>query len=149
MNFFEMIAEKIIQDAMQSGSFDHLKGKGKPLVLEENPFEPEDWRLTNTVLRANGFLHPWMEERNNIEAEREQIHKRFISSLAIATEDKQRAKATEMFSSEIRQLNRRILDYNLTVPAPAFQRLLLDVAAETKTALQNMEQFLSAKSTEQ
>ena len=34
------IAERKIQDAIDDGLFDHLPGRGQPLDLSVNPFEP-------------------------------------------------------------------------------------------------------------
>ena len=61
-------AEEQIRRAIEEGKFDNLPGKGKPLHLDQNPFEDPDWRLANHVLKTSGFSLPWIEKRNEIEA---------------------------------------------------------------------------------
>ncbi len=69
MNALEWIAEQKIRSAIESGQWDNLRGKGKPLQWDENPFEPPEWRMAFSLLRQNGFSLPWLEERKDIEAE--------------------------------------------------------------------------------
>jgi len=56
-------AEEQIRRAIEEGKFDNLPGKGKPLNLEQNPFEDPEWRLANHVLITSGFSLPWIEKR--------------------------------------------------------------------------------------
>ncbi len=60
--------EEQIRRAMQEGKFDDLPGQGKPLRLEENPFEDPDMRMANHLLRSAGFTLPWIEKKREIEA---------------------------------------------------------------------------------
>jgi hypothetical protein len=60
--------EEQICRAMEEGQFDNLPGKGKPLHLEDNPFEDPEWRLAHHVLRSSGFTLPWIEARRELEA---------------------------------------------------------------------------------
>jgi hypothetical protein len=67
----DRIVEEIIKKAMENGEFDNLVGKGKPLQLDENPNEPEDWRIAFHVLRNSGITLPWIETMREIDAELE------------------------------------------------------------------------------
>ena len=67
MSLFGKSADEIIRRAMQDGAFDNLPGKGKPLKLDENPHEPEEWRTAYRMLRSNGYSLPWLELRKEIE----------------------------------------------------------------------------------
>lgn len=48
---FEKIAEQLIQEAQEQGSFENLPGKGKPLALDEYFAVPEDMRLAHSILK--------------------------------------------------------------------------------------------------
>jgi DnaJ homolog subfamily C member 28 len=122
MNAFDWISEERIRAAMEEGKFDNLPGYGKPLNLDENPFEPEDERLANSLLRSNDFTPPWIEFGKEIDRDLETARNRFIAGLST-----ERERALAEFSIAINALNRRILDYNLRVPAAVFQRPILDL----------------------
>jgi hypothetical protein len=49
-NAFRRLAERRIEDAMKEGKFDHLRGMGEPLELDDMPAQ-EDARLTWWALR--------------------------------------------------------------------------------------------------
>ena len=48
-------ADEAIRKAMEEGKFDNLPGKGKPLKLDEDPFEDPEWRLANKMLKEGGY----------------------------------------------------------------------------------------------
>src|SRR3989304_9408856 len=60
--------EEHIRKAIEEGKFENLPGMGKPLQLDENPFEDPGWRLAHRVLKNAGFTLPWLETRREIEA---------------------------------------------------------------------------------
>lgn len=135
---FNQFSEKKIQDAIQAGEFDNLPGKGKPLTLDDNPFEPPEQRAANHLLKNNGFTLPWIEAGNEIEAERLEARTRLrraheSATLNPRTTEWELARAT--FAEQVCGLNRRILSYNLTVPSPHFQKNLIDLESETALAL--------------
>lgn len=133
--------EEQIRRAIENGEFDDLPGKGKPLHLEENPFEDPDWHLANKVLRDGGFTLPWIEKRKDIE-------ERLAAALAVLGQawlrrnnDLQTAQGTdwiemqwrqaeEVFRSECAELNKLIFSYNLEVPTQQVQRLPIQVERE-------------------
>jgi DnaJ homologue, subfamily C, member 28, conserved domain len=50
MEAFERLAEQRILEAMEQGEFDNLPGAGKPLILNDHPFVPDElW--THKILR--------------------------------------------------------------------------------------------------
>src|SRR5690348_8149962 len=66
------ISERVrdaLQEAIQRGDFDHLPGHGKPIDLttDDNPFVPEDSKLSYRILRNAGFAVPWIEARKDID----------------------------------------------------------------------------------
>ena len=130
MNIFEWVAEEKIRSAIESGQWDNLPGKGKPLQWQENPFEPAEWRMAFSLLRQNGFSLPWLEERKEIEAEVQQ----FRAQLAIGLGAANLTGVRDWAKSQIDRLNRRIFRYNLGVPLDRFQVLPLNLEQEMERA---------------
>ena len=59
--------EGAIQSAMERGEFNNLKGKGKPLDLNEYFDTPEDIRLGYTLLKNAGYVPEEVQLLNQIE----------------------------------------------------------------------------------
>ena len=51
---FDKAVEAIIQEAMQRGDFDNLRGKGQPLDLSAYFDTPEDVRMAYSILKNAG-----------------------------------------------------------------------------------------------
>ncbi|MCE1251998.1 MAG: DUF1992 domain-containing protein [Anaerolineae bacterium] len=129
-NAFDKIVEDKIQAAMRAGEFDNLKGQGKPLALDENPFEPLESRLANHMLRQNDCLYPWMQTALDIEAELTQTRSRFLQSrLSGHTPAEIQALQAEFFEA-VKIINKKILDYNLQVPSSVFLKMTLHPETE-------------------
>jgi DnaJ family protein C protein 28 len=135
MNIIERIAEEKIREAMQVGVFDNLPGKGKPLKLDENPYEDPDRRLAHHLLRSQGFTLPWIAMRLEIQADIDRLRRDMAAEAAeadtaaadaaAAGQDQVTARFTGRFTGRIKALNRRIFVYNLHAPSPAFHLLSL------------------------
>jgi DnaJ family protein C protein 28 len=133
--------EEQIRKAIQDGKFDDLPGKGKPLRLDENPHEDEEWRLAYHLLREGGFSLPWIETIREIENEIDQARlslrrawewREHASSQNLPYEHVQAEwqDAIDRFSEQVVHLNKRIRDYNLETPNHRFQRPLLNLDRE-------------------
>src|SRR5882724_8638944 len=105
MDRWQNIAERKIREAMAEGAFENLRGKGRPLDLEENPYEDPSLRMAHRLLRNNGFAPAWMEEAKDLERAIEDSERELIRTRAVA-EYRERTSA----------LNRRILAHNLKTP---------------------------------
>ena len=134
MSGFDQIVEEKIREAMEAGKFEKLAGKGKPLNLEENPYEPDGWGMAFRLIRQNGFSLPWIEVGMEIENERLLAH-RLLHSACRESGSEDCHNAHALFASRIETLNREIAQYNLRVPAEVFQRTLLDLENERAAAL--------------
>ncbi len=66
MNFFEKIAECRIQEAIEAGLFDDLRGKGQPLRLEDESHIPPELRMAYKILKNADCLPPELEMRQEI-----------------------------------------------------------------------------------
>ena len=90
----ERAIEKKIQEAIEAGEFNNLKGQGKPLDLSAYFNTPEDFRLAYSLLNSNEFVPEEVEMLKEIGALKQQI--------ALCTNDDERSSLT-------RKLNERNL----------------------------------------
>src|SRR5580692_2647766 len=102
MDKWENIAERKIREAMSEGAFDNLTGKGRPLNLEENPYEDPSLRMAHRLLRNNGFAPAWVEEGKDLEQE-----------IDLAARELASKGYVDRFREQIAAINRRILTHNL------------------------------------
>ena len=154
-------ADEQIRRAIEDGKFDNLPGKGKPLHLDQNPFEDPEWRLANHVLKTSGFSLPWIEKRGEIEALihsaraslkrsaewRQQATKQSLPVAFIASEW---SKAVELFREQVIEINRLIISYNLDVPSSQLQMPQLSIEREHDRELEcqckvEMSPFLQSR----
>ena len=64
--FIDRIVEERIREAQEAGLFDDLPGKGRPLVLDDDRWVPEDLRVAYRILKNAGVLPPEAEIRREI-----------------------------------------------------------------------------------
>ena len=143
MKHWESLIDQKIREAMAKGEFDDLPGKGKPVDTSENPFEDPEMRLAHRMLRNAGFAPSWIEERRDIDSELEIARNKLsrvwtVVQNARGTDHERGArarweKALTSFREQAAELNRRIVAWNLKVPATGFQRKM--VAAEREIEL--------------
>jgi hypothetical protein len=103
MDFFSRIAERRIMEAIENGEFDNLEGRGKPIVLEDDTWIPEDLRMAYKFLKNAGCVPPELEARNEV------IN--LCSLLNTVDDDKERLR-------KLRHLNFMLLKLNLTRKNP-------------------------------
>ena len=140
MKHWESLIDQKIREAMEQGEFDDLPGKGEPLDTSVNPFEDPEMRLAHRMLRNAGFAPSWIEERKDIDSEFEIARKELARVLMVlrnarGTEKESGArirweKSLSSFRRQAAGLNRRIVAWNLKVPAAGFQRRLIDTEKE-------------------
>lgn len=98
MDCFARIAEQRIREALENGEFDNLKGRGKPVILEDETWIPEDLRMAYRFLKNAGCIPPELEARNEL------IN--LFTIMNTIDDDKERLK-------KIRELNFKLLKINL------------------------------------
>jgi hypothetical protein len=103
MDFFSRIAERRILEALENGEFDNLEGKGKPLVMEDETWIPEDLRIAYKFLRNAGCVPPELDARNEV------IN--LCSLINTIDDDTERLK-------KLRHLNFMLLKLNLNRKSP-------------------------------
>lgn len=119
-----------IEEATRNGAFENLRGKGRPLNLQRNPYVPEEMEMAYSIMEKNNIAPEWIGDRaallRSIEAFRAQLRERVIvykSACAQAGDAVARAQAAEAWhqylsaaEALIVELNRRIAIVNLKQP---------------------------------
>jgi DnaJ family protein C protein 28 len=146
--------EQQIRKAIEDGQFENLPGKGKPLKLDENPYEDPEWRMAYRVLRNGGFTLPWIEARREIESELEEARlsikiswARRKSSLkdgeSAADSEADWRQAVDLFRERIEKINQLITSYNLKVPSGRFQLPQKDLEREMQLTIASLSDKLA------
>lgn len=146
--------EDHIHQAIQEGKFDDLPGKGRPLILDDNPLADPDWRMAHHMLQSSGFTLPWIEKRQEIDAALEKARQElrrawewrsrasqggFSASQAdhltvdYRPAEREWQRALERFRAQVTEINRKLFSYNLEVPSSQFQRLPVSFEHEVET----------------
>lgn len=132
--------DEIIRKAMEEGAFDNLRGTGKPLNLEDNPYIDPSWQLAYHLLKENGFAPSFIEIRKAIDAELAAER----ANLARAWEWRQANAAGQdapwveaqwqtalaTFTETVQALNKRISNYNISIPLDRFHRQKINMTDE-------------------
>lgn len=141
--------DKQIREAQERGEFENLPGVGQPLDLTPNPYA-KGQEIAFKVLQDAGFAPDWIEldkaVRDRLEKARAALSRSWMwreARLAeVADQDekwvlaeRQRVQAgwqqaVASFEIEVESINRDIVDLNLKVPSPQFQRSKVEAARE-------------------
>ena len=97
------MAERKIQEAIREGLFEDLKGRGKPLVFEDDSWIPEDLRMACRFLKNANCIPPEIELKKEILNLRD-----LITSL---DDDKARLR-------KIREMNYKLMKFNMMRNTP-------------------------------
>ena len=133
---FHDYVEEIIHEAQERGDFDNLAGTGKPLNLDDDPYAG-DKSLAYRLLKNNDCLPTELELAREIRTERERTEVRLAKVIHQGQTLRARRippfpsekrafntaveKAAAEYEQTLRELNRKILTLNLTVPATMHQ----------------------------
>ncbi len=96
----ELVAERKIQEAMERGDFDNLRGKGKPLPPDGLDNVPPDLRMAYKILKNAGVIPEEVELRKNIVT---------LNDLIASCDDAVEGRSLR------RELNEKQLRYNMLV----------------------------------
>ena len=144
MNRFESLTEKRLREAIESGEFDDLPGKGEPIDLQENPFEDPDLRVVHRLLRNAGFAPAWIEERKDIDAQLVAARTKLSRAWALLGPAGTTPSATEWersvkeFRERLAELNQRVRIYNLKAPAVVFHCRQVDAEKALEAIMRNL-----------
>lgn len=149
MNWDRIIEEKI-REAQAEGKFKNLPGEGRPLNLDDDPFEDSEWATANRVLKNSGFRPDWLEDDVELRHKLTQARKMLRQTLAWRKEqlgllgerqdaeaifqrnyiEDEWARAQARFREGLAEVNKGIAGLNLKAPNDRFHRRILDVEAE-------------------
>ena len=144
MDEWKGIAERAIQQAIEEGKFDQLQGAGQTLNLDETPFEDPAMWAANHLLRNNGLSPAWVEERRLLEQDIQRARltlSRAWQWVQVVSPDADRVhagakgrwqQALSLFRGQVEEINRRIRDNNLKVPAGISHLVCLVVEDEVR-----------------
>jgi len=136
--FYDHIDE-MIHEAQERGEFTNLKGTGQPLHLEDDSYAG-DRAMAYRLLKNNGVAPPEIELANEVRKERERAEAKL--SRVVHWGGTLRSRRVPPFASEkrsfnatlekaiaeydkaLRELNRKILTLNLSVPTAMHQPML-------------------------
>lgn len=138
---------KQIKEAMERGKFSNLPGEGKPLKLDTNPFLTPQARMTNRLLKENGFAPRWVELGKEIRQRKAQLERVLINLKARRerlaalvqqypyrrevigrTFEQERARSLAQYSEKLEDLNQKIQRVNLLMPTRNRQYVLINRA---------------------
>lgn len=98
----DLISQRI-EEAMQEGKFDNLRGKGRPLNPAPEPYVPPDMQMANSLLKNNDLAPAWISDRAQVFAEIE----RFRSKLLVAFAERNDALAVAKTAADYALIERR------------------------------------------
>ncbi len=129
---FHDYIEEIIQEATERGEFDNLAGMGKPLSLDDENLYAGEKAAGYRLLKNNGYAPPEIELLKEIRSDRARAEQKLerlrtrgeaLRHRAVPPfESEKRAynavleKAIADYETNLRELNRKILSLNLSVP---------------------------------
>jgi DnaJ family protein C protein 28 len=137
------LIEELIQEGMDNGLFDNLRGKGKPLNLNQNPYAA-DMVLANELLKENDLPPVWILQRNEIlakvarlRAEIERQWARHRQEFGVASTNKGRLTISwddlcQKWLAEMSELNKGIDAFNLKRPFDHIEIFKLTLDSELK-----------------
>lgn len=142
----------LLAQAIERGEFDNLEGAGKPLNLEENPFEPVELRMVHKILKDNGFAPAWIELGKEIDALQGKFaaevdyFKRYTrivfsesrSAAAMRHYETRRDEFYTRSRERLLEISKKILDYNLDCPLQ-LGRTNIDVAQEMNRLISDLD----------
>ncbi len=140
------LIEELIQEGRERGLFDDLPGKGKPLNLQNNPYE-KDMELANKLLKDNDLPPAWILQQkrilDGIHQLRVDIRRQWVwherEFAAASAEGKGRLTISWddyylKWVETVADLNRQIENFNLKRPSDNLEILKLSLDTELTRA---------------
>ncbi|XP_020599983.1 dnaJ homolog subfamily C member 28-like [Phalaenopsis equestris] len=135
------VVEQRIWHSMEEGHFENLPGKGKPLNLNTNPHADPAEDTLYRILSRNGCAPEWVELnkeiRSNIAEWRSALKKAWTEKSD--EEGHQWLQITENLKARMKDINGKVLRYNLMVP---FGRQMFGLKWEKEMGRLNVKEGL-------
>ncbi len=104
--YYEDHLTAIVKRAEKEGAFDNLKGKGKPLVFEDNDLTYNPEKQLNKILKENNILPNWVKLGKEIEQLKEEVKTYSVEYNIKRT---------------VEEINKKVTAFNLSCP-PSVQK---------------------------
>jgi hypothetical protein len=135
------LIERRIQEAMENGEFDNLRGHGKPFRFNTNPYLDPAQELAFGLLQNNNMAPEWIERdkeiRREVASARDKLRLAWQHYQANPASEVAWNAAVARFEEALVKLNHKIDVFNLIVPVPTAQRFRLRLEDE----LRRVQQF--------
>ena len=123
------LIDDLIEDGRQQGLFDNLRGQGKPLNLNKNPYVGQN-DLANSLLKDNQMVPAWLAQRNGIHEQIQtfrqkmlRVWRRYEQEYHYVQDDGLRRgliigwdDEVQKLETELGQINKQVDSYNLKRP---------------------------------
>lgn len=132
---YESWIDRQIRQAQERGFFDNLRGKGRPLAPDDpnvRAYAGDD-ALGLKILKDNEALPAWIELNREIEAER-QTCRRILDYYVAERDRERRARFAADYHRKVAELNTKIDQYNLVVPARTLEQIRIRPELELRDA---------------
>jgi hypothetical protein len=132
---YESWIDRQIRQAQERGMFDNLRGAGKPLAPDDpnvRAYAGDD-AMGLKILKDNQALPAWIELNREIDAERQRCRR--ILDYYVAERDRdRRARFADDYRRKVGELNTKIDQYNLIVPARTLEQIRIRPELELRDA---------------
>lgn len=150
------LVENQIRKAQERGDFNNLKGSGKPISLDENPFEPPELRMTFKILKDNDFAPYWIELGKEIDAELDKFwrdveyFKRYTAIFysqghCSPAERRFEARKSHFYSESrfaLQRIDKKISNFNLHCPIFRMSRPNMKIDDEIFKVISTVEKLI-------
>lgn len=143
MSHWESLVDKKIREVIGDGDITHLPGAGEPLQMDEAR-SPEDMRMAYKIMKDHNVPPQWMVLAEELDKERVAILtrlKRYAKDYRGRMQDALRSgsmvrrrnaedrwqEACDRLRDDTDAFNKKVLNYNLTVPRHIEHRVPLDL----------------------
>lgn len=131
---FEGWIDHQIRRAMDSGAFDNLRGQGQPLTPEDPALAlAGDDAMGLRLLKTHEALPAWIELNRELSQDRAACA-RILMHYERERDRSQRALLADDYRRRAKQLNEKIATYNLIVPSPALEQVILRIDLDLRDA---------------
>ena len=131
---FESWIDRQIRQAQERGDFDNLPGAGKPLPPpDQNLAYAGDDAMGLQLLKSNDALPAWIELNKEIAAD-QQVCRRILDYYVAERDPERRARFARDYHRRAAELNAKIEQYNLIVPARHLEKITRSVDHDLREA---------------
>lgn len=123
MNDREIGIEQMLKKAQEN--WQDLPGAGKPLNLNQNPHAPAEMQMANKLLKENDLAPAWITEGKELDQARAKLLAQVARAITAG-------EVKPALRDAVSAFNKRILTYNLKLPAGVAHKFMIDLERELR-----------------